>query len=145
MSEAKASHDNLAPYPLALVVCDGIWIDPYTGKKTLIGTFSALGGSEFPLRHPILAVYICLTDGHGQVRLNLQLIDVDEEREPIFDLKEQVRFDDPRAIVEATFHAAGIELPEPGEYRLKLFGNDEFLLERRILVFGYHDEENEDE
>jgi hypothetical protein len=135
-SENQANSARVTPYPLAIIICDGIWRDPYTGKCTLLGTFSALGGKRFPLVHPILSVYISITDGRGKIPLRLELVDVDEQREPIFSMEEEVEFADPRMICEVNFQAAGIQFPESGEYRLKLFANNEFLIERRIVVYG---------
>jgi hypothetical protein len=124
----------VAPYPLAMVICDWIWRDPYNGKATLLGTFSAIFGVDFPLIHPILSVYVSLTDGRGIVPLRLELIDADEQREAIFSLTQDIEFPDPRMIAEIGFVAANIQFPEPGEYRLQLFAANEFVIERRILV-----------
>src|SRR5579863_7796974 len=55
-----------APIPLAMIVCDGCYKDPFTNKHTLIGTFSALAGSSFPISHPHVVVYLALTNGHGR-------------------------------------------------------------------------------
>ncbi len=74
----------VTPYPLAMVVCDFIWRDPFTAKKTLIGTFSVIGGTSFPLTHPSMDVYVSLTDGTGKFTVRLELADVNDEREPIF-------------------------------------------------------------
>jgi hypothetical protein len=124
-----------------MVVCDGAYRDPYTGKYQLIGIFQAIGGREFPLLHPILTVYISLTDGRGKISLRLQLIDAEEEREPIFKLNKDIQLDDPRTIAEMLFQVSGIQFPSPGEYRLQLFAGREFILERRILVVSPPDVE----
>lgn len=129
-----AADGKVTPYPLAMVVCDGAWRDPYTGKFTLIGTFGALCGSSFPLTHPILTVYASLTDGRGVMPIKLELVDVDEQREPVFDRTSDAEFNDPRMILELCFQVSMIVFPEPGEYRLKLYANNEFMLERRIVV-----------
>lgn len=133
----------VTPYPLAMVICDGLWRDPYTGKTTLIGTFSAIGGHSFPLVHPILSVYVALTDGQGRIPVKLELVDVDEVREPIFAQETEVESSDPRSVMELHFQATGLEFPAPGEYRLKLFANSEFIIERRVIVVGRMPEESE--
>ncbi|MFN0053167.1 MAG: DUF6941 family protein [Planctomycetales bacterium] len=122
------------PYPLAMIVCDGLWRDPYTGKTTIIGTFSTIGGRSFPLRHPHLSVYVSLTDGHGKMTIRLELVDVDEVRPPILSLSEEFDFNDPRMIFEICYFAPNIVFPSDGEYRLKLIAREEFIIERRILV-----------
>ena len=144
MSTNSASPENTStPYPLAMVVCDGVWRDPYTGKYTLLGIFSALGGTSFPLAHPIITVYISLTDGRGRIPIRLQLVDVDEEREPVFCKEEELDFADPRSIFEICMMFGNIQFPEPGEYRLKLFAGTEFIIERRILVVDLAAEQRE--
>ncbi len=123
----------ITPFPLALVVCDNIYIDPYNGKRTIIGTFSAIGVQSFPLTLPILAVYIALTDGRGQINLRIDLVDVDEEKS-LFSAESLVEFPDPRLVIEVSFAAQNIVFETAGEYRLRLFANNDFLMERRILV-----------
>jgi len=131
------------PYPLAMVICDMVWRDPYTAKCTLIGTFSAICSAEFPAVHPVLSVYISLTDGRGVVPIRLVLVDADEEREPIFQQDQDIEFVDPRAIVELVFVTGGVQFPDPGEYRLKLLAAEEFIMERRILVLAPPAEEQQ--
>ena len=125
----------MTPYPLAMVVCDGLWRDPYTGKLTLIGMFSVLHGVQFPLILPIFSVYVALTDGRGNMPARIELTDVDEENEPIFNLDQEIQFVDPRIVGELIFEVRDVQFPHPGEFRLKLFANEEFLTERRIIVF----------
>jgi hypothetical protein len=123
-----------------MVVCDGIWRDPYTGKKTLLGIFSALGGESFPLRHPVLSVYVSLTDGRGRMPIRLELVDAEEQLAPVFSDTQEIEFTDPRAVSEICFEVRGLEFPGPGEYRLRLFANEEFVIERQIVVLGASDE-----
>lgn len=125
-----------APVPLAMVVCDGFYKDSFTSKHTLIGTFSAISGPRFPLRHPHLTVYLALTNGHGKTPLLLQMLDAEENREPVFQFEGPVQFDDPRDVIEICFQTQEIWFPEPGEYRLKLIAGGEFLIERKLLVSG---------
>jgi hypothetical protein len=122
------------PYALAMVVSDAIWRDPGSGKRTILGCFSMLFARQFPAVHPIMAVYVVLTDGHGKVQIKLQVIDVDEESEPLFTGEAEVSFPDPRTIVELDIPIVGLRFPGPGEYRFQLYANDQFVLERRLLV-----------
>lgn len=123
-----------APYPLAMVIADMIWRDPGTGKRTILGCFSVIHARHFPVVHPVLAVYAAITDGRGRVPVVLQLVDVDEEHEPIFRGESEVDFTDVRTIFEIDYILANVTFPAPGEYRFQLFAAGEFLLERRLLV-----------
>lgn len=81
-----------------------------------------------------MAVYAALTDGRGKVPVKLQVIDVDEEEEPIASIEGDVEFSDPRMIVEMDLHLAKLNFPGPGEYRIQLYAGSEFVIERRLLV-----------
>ena len=122
------------PVALAMIVCDAIWIDPSHKKPTILGVFSELGAPTFPAAHPLLSVFIDLTDGKGLVRLKLQLVDVDEKNEPLFQIESDLEFPDPIAILNIQFGMGNVVFPEPGEYRLQLLGNQHLIIERRVLV-----------
>ncbi|MDB4786638.1 hypothetical protein OAL44_03355 [Planctomycetaceae bacterium] len=132
------SEDSVAitPFPLAMVICDFIYRDPYTGKYTLTGTFSAITGKDFPLHHPHLYVYAALTGGRGKIPLRIELKSADEEI-TIKTIDEEFEFpSDPRAIAEIAFGFQGLVFPKADEYRLALYANNEFMVERRILVLN---------
>ena len=131
---------QVTPYPLSMVICDGLWRDPYTRKLTLIGLFTTIASDQFPMSIPILSIYVALTDGQGEMPVRLELVDVDEERPPIFSDEQSINFTDPCMIMEMGFQKGGILVPHPGEYRLKLFANNEFIIERRLLVAGPSEE-----
>jgi len=123
-----------APYALAMVVCDAIWQDPGSRKKFILGTFSVIGATYFPCVHPLISVYVALTDGRGKTPIKLQLFGADEEDEVLFEGELEIEWQDPRMVAELTFAMAGITFPQPGEYRFSLFAGNEPILERRILV-----------
>jgi hypothetical protein len=132
--EEKAMPSQKAPTLLALVPADRILVDVATGKSTIEGTFRSLKSATFPFTCRTFAVYIVVTDGYGQTNMQLRLIDLDEEGDPILDVEAVVDFTDPLEVVELTFTPDQVTFPEPGEYRLQLFGAGEPLAERRVLV-----------
>jgi hypothetical protein len=137
MPEVEAVTKRPPPPPpqvLALNVCDWIWTDPWSQKKTMIGMFSVVQAQQFPAVHPVLTIHAALTNGRGKVSLKVKLVDTDEERAAIIDNEAHVEFPDPRAIMDFVSTAVNIVFVEPGEYRVQLFANGEFLSERRIIV-----------
>ena len=124
----------ITPYPLAMVVCDMIWQDRTTGKYFLLGTFSEIYASSFPAVHPSLCIYAELTDGLGPMPVTIRIVDVDANRDEIASSQSEVTFEDPRAILQVSALLGQLRFPEPGEYRIQLFANEEFLIERRIFV-----------
>jgi hypothetical protein len=126
---------GILPTPLSMVVCDYVWWDSSTKKYTLLGTFTRLRGETFPMQQHNFGIYLALTDGHGPTELRLQLIDVNLERDPVFETSGCVNFEDPRMVVQVGFNIGDISYPAAGEYRLQLFANtDDLLLERRVEV-----------
>jgi hypothetical protein len=126
--------EQTAPYVLAMVVCDNVHVDPTTGKKTLLGLFTSVSASQFPIRINSMVLYAAITDGHGPTPIEVKLVDVNESRPPIFKAEAMIPFDDPRVVIEFLNLMLNLEFPEPGEYRLQLFGCKQLLMERRIVV-----------
>jgi hypothetical protein len=146
--EDEATSQTKRPLPpppqvLALNVCDGLWTDPWSGKKTLIGMFSIIQSQQFPAFHPIITIHAALTNGRGKVMLKLRLVDTDEERPAIIDFEAPVEFPDPRAVMDFITGATNIVFATAGEYRVQLLANGEFLSERRIIVVDTREPTNE--
>lgn len=122
------------PVILAMVICDAIHQDPATRKCTLLGTFSTISASKFPVVHPGLAVHVAMTEGRGKTRIRLSLVSSDEEQRVLFTQEGVIQFADPRVVAEINFGIRNLEFPRPGEYRVQIHANDELLGERRLHV-----------
>ena len=121
------------PLVLALVVCDGVWRDPSTGKHSLMGVFSGLSAAVFPVLHPGLAVYAALTEGYGAASVRVAVVDDAGDR-VIAEATVEVGFTDPRQVVELTVAMQALNFPDPGGYRIQLVADGHILLERRLAV-----------
>lgn len=133
------------PFPLALVVCDAVHRDPGSGKPYLLGCFSCISARKFPAKHVRMCLYVELTNGRGKVEVKGKLVDVGEERDTVWEDKCAVDFVDPRVVVQVSFRIADVIFPQPGEYRIQLSADGEFLMERRILVSGVAAGDDEEE
>ncbi len=122
------------PEVLALVIADHVHRDDSTGKFFILGTRAAIGAAAFPFKCPSLAVYASMIDGRDETPMRLRLIDVDEAREPVLEFETTVNFLDPTEEVEIAFRLVDLVFPEPGDYRLQVYGSGQFLRERRFLV-----------
>jgi hypothetical protein len=142
-AEKEAGAASIPPYALALVVCDAIWRDPGTGKRTILGCFSMIGAKSFPTKHPFMSVYAAVTDAHGIVPITLRLVDVDDSGSPLAEIKVKPEVEDPRAVLELEFALVNVVFPAPGEYRLQLKSLEVLLLERRIVVMQIGDQAHE--
>lgn len=81
-----------------------------------------------------MALYVSITNGRGKLPVKVQLVDANEERDPIWSIEQEADFPDPRIVMEMYFQMPEITFPEPGEYRFQLFASNEFLMERRIII-----------
>lgn len=123
------------PYVLSLIVCDHVWIEPATGKRNLLGTFTSLRASSFPLIIAELSISLSITDGRGMTPVTIVIVDALELRPPVMKLVAEIDFADPLMVAEGVFNVQRLTLPEPGEYRVQVFSGDEFLIERRITAY----------
>ncbi len=126
--------DGREPFGLAMIVCDAVHIDPWNGKRSLLGLFSGFVSPTFPLTIPALSVYAALTECVGKTSLTLRIVDANEQRVPIYEEKGEVECDDPLAVLDAEFKIVGVQIPHPGEYRIQLFASGTPIMERRILA-----------
>jgi hypothetical protein len=81
-----------------------------------------------------MAVYVVLTECRGSFPVVLQMIDVNEERDPVFRLEGEIPATDPLVELEVDFQPGSFQIPEPGEYRLQLYAAGSPLIERRIMA-----------
>ena len=122
------------PHALALIVCDGVHTDPGTGKKTLLGLFSTLIGPSFPLVLARLCIYAATTECIGKTTFEIRIVDVNEERDPVFAAKGEIECDDPLTVQDLAFFVSGAAFPEAGEYRVQLFAAGTPIMERRLMA-----------
>ncbi|NOX59274.1 MAG: hypothetical protein GXP29_10500 [Planctomycetes bacterium] len=126
--------NNLQPEILSLVVCDQIITDRVTGKQSLIGIFSVIHATNFPVNHPQLSVYTSLTGGHGSVDLMIRIVDSNDARPPLVQGQGKVEFHTPLAVANLALQFHGLVFPQAGEYRVQLLCNGELLREARLRV-----------
>jgi uncharacterized protein DUF6941 len=122
------------PEVLALVLADHVHRDDLSDKLFILGTRSAIGARSFPWTHPVLAIYAALVDGRGETALRFRLVDADEAREAVAEEETVVTFPDPVTELQVVVFFSDLVFPEPGDYRLQLLADGQFLRERRLLV-----------
>jgi hypothetical protein len=133
-SSPKDRGDSPAPKVLALVVANLVVQDPNSHNFHILGTYNTIRASAFPSACGSFAVYLALTDGHGECPPKPRLVDVDEARPALIEGSFRVAFPDPNATPEQVFVAQHVVFPEPGDYRLQVLYQNELLSERRIPV-----------
>ncbi len=121
------------PICTSLVVCEHVITDATTKRKSLINIINELRVQKVPVRFARLAVFTSLTNGSGQVPVELRCIKVGAE-EPIFTMKGAFNFPTPNDVVDCVFGLKNFGLHELGTYTFELYCDGELLLERRFNV-----------
>jgi len=123
----------ITPVPLAMVLCDTVIIDKRTDKKSLIGIFSNIGTVKFPFRSNHFAIYIALTDGHGEYKGHL--ICSDKDGTELFTTKGKIRFGTgAKTVVEMVYDIEGLLFPSEGIYTFSFYCNEELVITRECSV-----------
>jgi Family of unknown function (DUF6941) len=118
---------NHPPVPsvLAMLICDQVIIDQFSGKKSLIGVFDNINSITFPA--PVnCAVYAKLADAEGEYKFKLRLVNLKDES-LIIELEVDGTAKTQTEPSELALYLMGVPLPEPGKYELQLYANEVYL------------------
>jgi hypothetical protein len=124
---------NSKPQLLAWLLCDGVHIDPGSGKHTILGVFSNIRAKHFPVIHPHMVWFMTLTDvaaGSHKMRISMGL-------DPM----------DPKPLIERPFESQGplvrinlineirnLSFQQAGEFSILIEIDDEPLLATSLMV-----------
>ena len=128
----------ILPIVHAMVICDGVYQETTTGKCTVLGTFSDISSRVFPVIHPVMFVFVQMTDIQGQVPIRLRMVrvvpqapgEVEEFRTPDV----VVTVPSPLEVVEISIRLSGVRFDQPGEYRIQLVVRGHTAHERKLTV-----------
>lgn len=120
---------------LAFITCDGIHIDPLSGKHTILGVFSTLHAERFPVVHPRMIWFLTIMDASvGPHRLKITLgLPTEEPRTVVereFDSKS------PAQRINLINDIQNLRFKAPGDYTVVVEIDDEQLLVTSFPVTG---------
>jgi len=121
------------PQLLAWLTCDGVHIDPATGKHTILGVFSNIRAHRFPITHPFMVWFITLCDcspGLHHVRISLGL---DPTRmQPL--LERSFESPGPLQRINLINELRNLTFPQPGEYSILIEVDEEPILATSLHI-----------
>ena len=121
------------PQILAWLTCDGVHIDPATGKHTILGIFSNIRGRQFPLTHPHMIWFLTISDvptGKHKLRISYGL-DVTNPR-PI--IEREFESPSPLQRINLINEIRNLTFETPGDYSIIIEIDDDPLLVTNINV-----------
>ncbi len=115
------------PQLLAWLTCDSIYIDPVTGKQSLLGIFSKIKARQFPFAHPKMIWFISLTDCKaGDHILTISMgLPMDEPRQI---LSREFKSDSPVQRINLINEIHNLKFAEAGNYSVHIEVDDETIL-----------------
>lgn len=121
------------PQLLAWLMCDGVHIDPATGKHTILGVFSNVRAHRFPVTHPFMVWFLTIADcsaGAHRMRISLGLDPTNLK--PLLDRP----FESPGPIHRLNLinEIRNLSFPQAGDYSILIEVDDEPILATSINV-----------
>ena len=123
------------PQLLTWVTCDGVHIDPGSGKHTILGVFSNIHAQAFPFVHPFMIWFLTITDcSPGAHRLKISMGRENELLRPL--LERPFESQSPLDRINLLNEVRDLPFPTAGEYALMIEIDDEPLLATNIVLTG---------
>lgn len=121
------------PTATGLYVCEKVIIEERTRNPTLVSGFSLLRVSRFPSPPRHISVFASLTDGLGEVTMNLVCSRLDTLEE-VYSRQSRVTFPDRLQEVHFHYQMQQLVFPVPGLYQFTLCAENELLALRTLNV-----------
>lgn len=124
---------NSKPQLLAWLTCDGVHIDPGSGKHTILGIFSNIKAHHFPITHPFMVWFLTLTDcapGEHKMKLSMGL---DPQRMQLL-IERPFDSASPLHRINLINEIRNLTFPVPGDYSIEIEVDDEPLLVTNLTV-----------
>jgi hypothetical protein len=126
------------PTVLSINICDSIIRDESTKKVSLIGLFSIIRANSFPCTHPLMHIYIALTNGHGKCKTEVRFTRLDDDK-PIAGMIGELQFQNPLQVVELNLCWQQLVFDRPGEYAVEVLCESKDISSRKFIVTGPED------
>lgn len=108
---------NSQPTLLNWITCDGVHIDPSTGKHTLLGVFSSIGSNRFPITYPFMVWFLTVTNvAAGEHTLRISMGESLEKVQPL--LERGFVSQDLKHRVNLINEVSNLAFPKAGEYAI---------------------------
>jgi len=114
-------------------MCDGVHMDPASGKHTLLGVFSNIKGQRFPVTHPFMVWFLAISDcspGSHRIRISLGLDPT--RQQPL--LERPFECDGPLQRINLINEIRHLTFPVAGEYSILIEIDEEPLLATSLAV-----------
>lgn len=123
----------IPPTALGLHICEKVIIEAGTKNPSLVCCFQGLEVERFPTLPQKMSVYAVLTDGLGEVTMELVVSRLDTLAE-VNTLRQLIAFPSKLTEVQVHFRLRQMVFPAAGQYQFSLFAGQELLAQRKLRV-----------
>jgi len=121
------------PQLLAWLTCDGVHMDPASGKHTILGVFSNIKAHRFPVTHPFMVWFLTISDcapGKHNLRISIGLDPM--QMQPL--IERPFESQSPLHRINLINEIRNLSFQKPGEYGLVIEVDDEPLLATNLTL-----------
>ena len=121
------------PSLLAWITCDGVHIDPASGKHTILGVFSNIKARSFPVTHPYMVWFLTLPDcqpGVHKIKMSMGL----DPTNPAELLHREFESQSPLHRINLINELRNLRFEQPGDYSIVIEVDDEPILATSLTV-----------
>src|SRR6266542_1706349 len=118
------------PIAVGLSLCEQVVIEEKTRNVTLVNSFTERAAKQFPSEPIPFVVFALLTDGFGEVTLEVAVERLDT-LEDVYRKSFRARFTEPLRASRFNYRVRDCRFPVPGDYQVTLLADGEFLAQRR--------------
>lgn len=122
------------PVVVGLLLCESLIVEQGTHNVTLVNCFTRRKVERFPSEPQSFLVFATLTDGLGDVNLDLTIQSL-ADLERVYHRSRTFRFTDPLRLVHMRLRVTGCSFPISGAYEVSMSADGEPLGRTRFLVF----------
>ena len=121
------------PSLLAWITCDGVHIDPASGKHTILGVFSNIKAMAFPVTHPYMVWFLTLTDvqpGTHRIKMSMGL----DPTNPTELLNREFESKSPLHRINLINELRNLRFDKSGDYSILIEVDDDPILATSLTV-----------
>jgi hypothetical protein len=121
------------PQLLVWITCDGVHIDPASGKHTILGVFSNIKARAFPVTHPYMVWFLTLSDvspGRHRIKLSMGL----DPMNPTELINREFESQSPLHRINLINEVRNLSFQQPGDYSILIEIDDETILATSLAV-----------
>lgn len=127
---------QIKPILKAMLLCDKTLVEEGTRKRSLIGLFDRIRGSQFPLVHGAMSIYVQFREIEGEFDFGLELYDLTQGKPINKAVIKNFRVNERNADCELVFNLLSVKFDHPGDYEFRIFVNDTVFGQKSFKVLN---------